>query len=1062
MSDRRLEHLFERFRVRSDVDALGQVFDATAPALRRVARHLTRDAAEAEDLVQATFLAAIERRATFDATRELNAWLTGILLKQASLVRRARGRAIEPHRMAERSVEDPLDAAAASELSEALTSALARLSPSDRDVLTPLLLDGRRAVEIARELGRRPDTIHMRIHRGLARLRQLLPAGISLGVFAKLAGARGLGAVRAEVLRGVSVQVQGASAATVGVLTVGIAMSMKKIAVVVALALVLGIGGYRVATSTEVELGARPASIGSDVGAIANVDVRQAPGDRAGRVVVTSTLDEPFASAMVEQELVFDIVRADGGVAGSVPVALVGADGKCANRLTDENGRCAFALGKPGGLASSAVSGHLYVRDHAAFPQRFAIELIAERRTIELSRGTEFSGRIVMKGDVPLPRIELQLTADSAPPGLAGASLRVFRGLELLRWSDPDMDPPVFACTTPSADGAFRFRVPDAEWSGILRLPSELVFVDGPIPSRSSERVILRAATGFEATIAYRPRIIGRLVDEATRAPLADATFQCDLIWSDGNAMGTAGVTDTDGRFTVALDYRTDASELMIDRISTRDGRTAHVAQPSKWKGTCEPFDAGDIECVFPASRSIAFRTFDSSGAPLPQACASIRNVPTAQANQHGVGTLFGVPFDATEMRVAARGHAITTVAITADTVSPLDVVLAPTNRLTIALPSEAAGRKDLYVELVSRQLLFGGTSRMYDWTLRGGMIGSCLSADGDSGTKEGAVRLGFSTDGRIEVEDIATGVPFRVRLAGWEFRGAPAGAMAEVSIDSLGPDEHRRIDLVLAPGAARAMRVLRGRATDESGRPIHRAGVEIEIGPSITGTRTEMDGTFRYDLSNQLTVDVNVTKRGYIPFRVKAWDLTSDRSLDATLRRGRDVRVELVDDQGRTIQGAHVDADIEGFGRPWKIEEGATGVFVLCDVPPGRADFTIRIAERDYLRTYDGVDDVVRLVMPAHGRLELQWRIDEVAVPGRSFQVALRPLDPDVLPQFEWTPHVQRDEGHVFEALLPGEYTVVLESGSARSSNGEIVYAPLGEPRRVTIVAGSTERVVL
>ena len=236
MSDRRLEHLFERFRVRSDVDALGQVFDATAPALRRVARHLTRDAAEAEDLVQATFLAAIERRATFDATRELNAWLTGILLKQASLVRRARGRAIQPDRLAERSVEDPLDAAVARELSEALTSALARLSPSDRDVLIPLLLDGRRAVEIARELGRRPDTIHMRIHRGLARLRQLLPASVAVAVLARIGGAHGLSAVRAHVLKSARLEVAVGGAGSAGVAALGMAMSMKNIAVALAIA----------------------------------------------------------------------------------------------------------------------------------------------------------------------------------------------------------------------------------------------------------------------------------------------------------------------------------------------------------------------------------------------------------------------------------------------------------------------------------------------------------------------------------------------------------------------------------------------------------------------------------------------------------------------------------------------------------------------------------------------------------------------------------------------------------------------------------------------------------
>jgi len=137
MSPRGLEILFERFRSHGDVAALGQMFDATAPALRQVARHLTRDRVEAEDLVQATFLAAIEKRATFDATREISPWLTGILLKHASLARRSRARVVEPDRLETQTSEDPLEVAAARELSEALTVALARLSPADRDVLIP-------------------------------------------------------------------------------------------------------------------------------------------------------------------------------------------------------------------------------------------------------------------------------------------------------------------------------------------------------------------------------------------------------------------------------------------------------------------------------------------------------------------------------------------------------------------------------------------------------------------------------------------------------------------------------------------------------------------------------------------------------------------------------------------------------------------------------------------------------------------------------------------------------------------------------------------------------------
>src|SRR4029079_1661989 len=81
----RVEDLFERFRSQGDTQALGQVFDELGTRLQRIARHLAPDRAAAEDLVQATFLTAIEKRDAFDASRALEPWLTGILIQHASL-----------------------------------------------------------------------------------------------------------------------------------------------------------------------------------------------------------------------------------------------------------------------------------------------------------------------------------------------------------------------------------------------------------------------------------------------------------------------------------------------------------------------------------------------------------------------------------------------------------------------------------------------------------------------------------------------------------------------------------------------------------------------------------------------------------------------------------------------------------------------------------------------------------------------------------------------------------------------------------------------------------------
>jgi RNA polymerase sigma-70 factor (ECF subfamily) len=57
-----------------DLDIVGQL-----EALRRYARVLTRDAEVADDLVQATFVRAQERRATFREGADVRVWLMAIL-----------------------------------------------------------------------------------------------------------------------------------------------------------------------------------------------------------------------------------------------------------------------------------------------------------------------------------------------------------------------------------------------------------------------------------------------------------------------------------------------------------------------------------------------------------------------------------------------------------------------------------------------------------------------------------------------------------------------------------------------------------------------------------------------------------------------------------------------------------------------------------------------------------------------------------------------------------------------------------------------------------------------
>src|SRR5262245_26365983 len=195
-----LDRLFDRFRRRGDVQALGEVFDETAPELLRVAASLVRDANEADDLLQQTFLTAIERAGRYESSRRLVPWLLGILVHHAREERRRRARPLEAARLERPEPARPEARVFESEVGLELERALAGLSSDDRSVLEDYLRADKSPAEIARERGLAPGAARMRIHRGLDRLRKALPAGLVAGA-AEAASAQGLGAVRTAVLR---------------------------------------------------------------------------------------------------------------------------------------------------------------------------------------------------------------------------------------------------------------------------------------------------------------------------------------------------------------------------------------------------------------------------------------------------------------------------------------------------------------------------------------------------------------------------------------------------------------------------------------------------------------------------------------------------------------------------------------------------------------------------------------------------------------------------------------------------------------------------------------------
>lgn len=228
-----LEELFARFGRTGDPEALGEVYDRVAARLLRSAMHLASSAAAAEDLVQATFVAAIERRDSYDAARPLLPWLMGILANQAKLQRGRERREPDPLRLAQRVGEDPLQGAEHAEFTAAVDDAIAALPEVYQPVLVLHLRHGLAPADIAHALRRPPGTVRAQLARGLEKLRTALPAGLAGTMLAMAVPARGLAAVREVVLAKAVSAIPAAVSA--GGLAGGI-MVMKKLALGVAAA----------------------------------------------------------------------------------------------------------------------------------------------------------------------------------------------------------------------------------------------------------------------------------------------------------------------------------------------------------------------------------------------------------------------------------------------------------------------------------------------------------------------------------------------------------------------------------------------------------------------------------------------------------------------------------------------------------------------------------------------------------------------------------------------------------------------------------------------------------
>ena len=177
-----------RRALQQDEAAVRAIVQANNRRLYRVARSITRDDGDAEDILQEAYLRAFSALGEFRGDSSLSTWLTRIVLNEALQRRRRRverpiANELPPRSSAEiipfplfsNPGTDPERDVAQREICGLLERAIDELPEDFRTVLIVRVIEGLSTEEAAELLAIRPETVKSRLHRA----RRLLKAALA-------------------------------------------------------------------------------------------------------------------------------------------------------------------------------------------------------------------------------------------------------------------------------------------------------------------------------------------------------------------------------------------------------------------------------------------------------------------------------------------------------------------------------------------------------------------------------------------------------------------------------------------------------------------------------------------------------------------------------------------------------------------------------------------------------------------------------------------------------------------------------------------------------------------
>ncbi len=174
--------LLARFVARRDEDAFAALVRRHGPMVLGVCHRILRDAHDADDAFQATFLVLARRAGSITRPELLGNWLYGVAWRTARRARAGAARRRAELRSApEPAVAGPAEEVAWRDLRPVLDEELGRLPEKYRTAVVLCDLEGRTHEEAARQLGCPRETVTTRLARARARLRgRLARRGLTL------------------------------------------------------------------------------------------------------------------------------------------------------------------------------------------------------------------------------------------------------------------------------------------------------------------------------------------------------------------------------------------------------------------------------------------------------------------------------------------------------------------------------------------------------------------------------------------------------------------------------------------------------------------------------------------------------------------------------------------------------------------------------------------------------------------------------------------------------------------------------------------------------------------